>query len=162
MPDSIKTPDALVKEFKKSGEFDRLRRELLAQFQNEDGTEAFWARVDDIARTRLDAEDKLHLKAADTLHRELLQELDRFPLVERAVADVPALADPEFAAGIRRHAESLVRRSRGIPAEEDVSRGNDGARGGGDERDGRRNGNGASSHGGTRDHEGMEISDADG
>jgi len=115
MPDSIKTPDALVKEFKKSGEFDRLRRELLAQFQNEDGTEAFWARVDDIARARLDAEDKLHLKAADTLHRELLQELDRFPLVERAVADVPALADPEFAAGIRRHAESLVRRSRGIP-----------------------------------------------
>lgn len=41
------------------------------------GTEAFWARVDDIARARLDAEDKLHLKAADTLHRELLQELDR-------------------------------------------------------------------------------------
>jgi hypothetical protein len=43
----------------------------------QDGTEAFWARVDDIARARLDAEDKLHLKAADTLHRELLQELDR-------------------------------------------------------------------------------------
>ena len=38
----------------------------------------------------------------------------RFPLVERAVADVPALADPEFVAGIRRHAESLVRRSRGV------------------------------------------------
>jgi hypothetical protein len=33
--------------------------------------------VDDIARARLDVEDKLHLKAADTLHRELLQELDR-------------------------------------------------------------------------------------
>ena len=40
--------------------------------------EAFWERVDDIARARLDAEDKLHLKAADTLHRELLQELDRY------------------------------------------------------------------------------------
>jgi hypothetical protein len=38
---------------------------------------------------------------------------DRFPLVERAVADVPALADPEFVAGIRRHAESLVRRTQG-------------------------------------------------
>ena len=48
------------------------------KFKNmQDGTDAFWARVDDIARTRLDAEDKLHLKAADTLHRELLQELDR-------------------------------------------------------------------------------------
>ena len=109
--------------------------------------EAFWERVDDIARARLDAEDKLHLKAADTLHRELLQELDRyvdspslstcyllppnnhralrgpfflfcrcrFPLVERAVADVPALADPEFAAGIRGHAENLLKRSKGIP-----------------------------------------------
>lgn len=115
--------------------------------QWQDGMEAFWERVDDIARARLDAEDKLHLKAADTLHRELLQELDRyvdspslstcyllppnnhralrgpfflfcrcrFPLVERAVADVPALADPEFAAGIRGHAENLLKRSRGIP-----------------------------------------------
>ena len=42
-------------------------------------------------------------------------ERNRFPLVERALADVPALADPEFAAGIRRHAENLVRRSRGLP-----------------------------------------------
>ena len=41
----------------------------------------------------------------------------RFPLVERALADVPALSgsDPEYAAGIRRHAENLVRRSRGLP-----------------------------------------------
>ena len=39
----------------------------------------------------------------------------RFPLVERAVADVPALADPEFAAGIRGHAENLLKRSRSIP-----------------------------------------------
>jgi len=124
MPDPIKSPDALVKEFKKSGEFDRLRRELLTQFQNGDGTEAFWARVNDIARARLDAEDKLHLKAADTLHRELLQELDRFPLVERAVADVPALADPEFAAGIRRHAQNLLQRSRGISVEGDASQPN--------------------------------------
>src|SRR6266566_6896452 len=38
---------------------------------------------------------------------------NRFPLVERAVADVPALADPEFAAGIRRHAQNLLQRSRG-------------------------------------------------
>jgi len=157
MPDSIKTPDALVKEFKKSGEFDRLRRELLAQFQNGDGTEAFWERVDDIARTRLDAEDKLHLKAADTLHRELLQELDRFPLVERAVADVPALADPEFAAGIRGHAENLLKRSQSIPGgvEEDVSR----SQSNGDARDdavgGRRNG----ADEGPRRDEGMEISD---
>ena len=91
--------------FKKSGEFDRLRRDLLAQFQNgvsaaasagvltpeavncvncvflkKAGTEAFWARVDDIARARLEAEDKLHLKADETLHRELLQELDRYEI----------------------------------------------------------------------------------
>jgi len=121
--------------------------------------EAFWERVDVIARTRLDAEDKLHLKAADTLHRELLQELDRFPLVERAVADVPALADPEFAAGIRGHAENLLKRSRGIPggegAEDDVlrSRSNGGARD--DTIGGQQNGADEGPH---RD-EGMEISD---
>ena len=47
--------------------------------QKKVGTEAFWARVDEIARARLEAaeDNKLHLKAADTLHRELLQELDR-------------------------------------------------------------------------------------
>jgi len=154
---SQKKNEWIKRRFKKSGEFDRLRRELLAQFQNGDGTEAFWERVDDIARTRLDAEDKLHLKAADTLHRELLQELDRFPLVERAVADVPALADPEFAAGIRGHAENLLKRSQSIPGgvEEDVSR----SQSNGDARDdavgGRRNG----ADEGPRRDEGMEISD---
>ena len=28
---------------------------------------------------------------------------------------MPALADPEFAAGIRRHAQDVLQRSRGIP-----------------------------------------------
>lgn len=57
-----------------------LTREFSAKNKSQwqDGMEAFWERVDDIARARLDAEDKLHLKAADTLHRELLQELDRY------------------------------------------------------------------------------------
>jgi hypothetical protein len=45
------------------------------------GTEAFWARVDDIACARLNAEGK---------------------------------PGPEFA-GIRRHAQDLLHRSRGIP-----------------------------------------------
>ncbi|KAF8897194.1 hypothetical protein BD779DRAFT_1489439 [Infundibulicybe gibba] len=33
MPPSISEPKQLVDEFKKSGEFDRLRRELLTQFE---------------------------------------------------------------------------------------------------------------------------------
>jgi hypothetical protein len=55
--------------------------ELLSKSKNTKiGTEAFWTRVDDIARARLEAAEasKLHLKGADTLHRELLQELDRW------------------------------------------------------------------------------------
>ena len=52
-------------------------RVLTVFLKKKAGTEAFWARVDDIARARLEAEDKLHLKADETLHRELLQELDR-------------------------------------------------------------------------------------
>ncbi|KAF8473678.1 hypothetical protein DFH94DRAFT_846894 [Russula ochroleuca] len=59
------------------------------------GTEAFWARVDDIACARLNAEGK---------------------------------PGPEFA-GIRRHAQDLLHRSRGIPVKEDhVSRSNSDAR----------------------------------
>ena len=56
---------------------------------------------------------------------------ERFPLVERAVADVPALADPEFASGIRGHAENLLKRSRGVVIPAAAAGGGGGGGGGG-------------------------------
>src|SRR5882762_10300326 len=123
--------------FKKSGEFDRLRRELLTQFQNsvcmsdqylisrlnqwsQDGMDAFMARVEDIALKRLDSDSKLYYISQEIVHRELMQELDRYtisqlrykllivtyryPIVERALAEVQTLSDPAFVGGIRKHA----------------------------------------------------------
>ncbi|KAI0046728.1 hypothetical protein FA95DRAFT_1542215 [Auriscalpium vulgare] len=118
---SIQNPTQLVTEFKKSGEFDRLRRELLTQFQTSDNMDSFMARVESIARERLDADvdNKLEKAAPDALHRELLQELNRYPLVERALADVPAFSDPAFAGGVRAHARKILQRDRGEAVPED-------------------------------------------
>ncbi|RDB20519.1 hypothetical protein Hypma_012423 [Hypsizygus marmoreus] len=109
----IDNPTQLVDEFKKSGEFDRLRRELLSQFQQSDGNSALKARVGDIARNRLESDQKLRFLPHEAVHRELMQELDRYPIVERAVADVHMLSDPTFAASIRKSVHNVLLESKG-------------------------------------------------
>ncbi|KAH8115820.1 hypothetical protein DFH11DRAFT_1308136 [Phellopilus nigrolimitatus] len=115
---SITNPTQLVAEFKKSGEFDRLRRELLSQFKNEESITNFTARVQDIVQQRLRDDAKLQYLGPDAVHAELMQEMDRFPLVERTVADLPALSDPSFSAGIRRSLTNLLRAGPGQDAAE--------------------------------------------
>ncbi|KAG1780319.1 hypothetical protein EV702DRAFT_1082087 [Suillus placidus] len=110
---TITNPTQLLDEFKKSGEFDRLRRDLLSHFQRSDRTEAFKSRVDDIARQRLSSDPKLISMPNDAIQRELLGEIDRYPIVERAVADAPLLSDPSFIAGIRASLERTMSAGRG-------------------------------------------------
>ncbi|KIJ70463.1 hypothetical protein HYDPIDRAFT_105193 [Hydnomerulius pinastri MD-312] len=110
---SISNPKQLVDEFKKSGEFDRLRRELLAQFQSSDRIATFKSRVDDIARQRLASDPKLVHMPHDTVHRELVGEIDRYPIVERAVTEAPLLSDASFAAGIRASVQRILDESKG-------------------------------------------------
>lgn len=110
---TITNPTQLIDEFKKSGEFDRLRRDLLSHFQRSDRTEAFKSRVDDIARQRLSSDPKLISMPNDAIQRELLGEIDRYPIVERAVADAPLLSDPSFIAGIRASLERTMSTGRG-------------------------------------------------
>ncbi|KIM83939.1 hypothetical protein PILCRDRAFT_818969 [Piloderma croceum F 1598] len=74
---TISNPTQLVDAYKKSGEFDRLRRELLASFQNGEGMSSFMNRVEDIARKKLDSDQRLQYMPPETVHRELQQELDR-------------------------------------------------------------------------------------
>lgn len=110
---TITNPTQLIDEFKKSGEFDRLRRDLLSHFQRSDRTDAFKSRVDDIARQRLSSDPKLISMPNDAIQRELLGEIDRYPIVERAVADAPLLSDPSFIAGIRASLERTMSAGRG-------------------------------------------------
>jgi len=108
----IANPAELVAEFKKSGEFDRLRRELLMQFRSGDSVGPLMSRVEDIIKQKLAADMKLHYMAPDAVHAELMQEMDRYPLVERAVADLPALSDPLFKGNIRKSITNLLKADR--------------------------------------------------
>ncbi|KAI0347059.1 hypothetical protein BDW22DRAFT_1321708 [Trametopsis cervina] len=105
----INNPTQLVDEFKKSGEFDRLRRELLTEFRNGEGFASFMSRVEDIARSKLASDEKIYSMSEASAYRELTQELNRFPLVERAVAESPKLNDPAFAEQIRERVDRILR-----------------------------------------------------
>jgi hypothetical protein len=91
---------------------------------------SFMNRVEDIARQKLESDQRLHYMPPETVHRELTQELDRyvccwiiyyrrfnpvvrFPIIERAVADVRMLSDQSFTTGIRTSVQKILREDRG-------------------------------------------------
>ncbi|KAH9938666.1 uncharacterized protein B0H18DRAFT_22606 [Fomitopsis serialis] len=108
----IDNPAQLVEEFKKSGEFDRLRRELLAQFRSSDAMDTLMSRVEDIIKERLASDQKLYYMPETVMTRELMQELDRYPLVERAAGETRALSDPAFTSGVRNSIKSILQEDR--------------------------------------------------
>ncbi|GJE84710.1 COMPASS-Shg1 domain-containing protein [Phanerochaete sordida] len=108
----VQNPQQLVEEFKKSGEFDRLRQELVDEFRNGDGLAPMVARVEDIVRKKLHYDSKLLFGPEATAQRELLQELDRYPVVERAVTELPSLSDLAFSASLRDTLSRIVKENR--------------------------------------------------
>ncbi|THH18032.1 hypothetical protein EW146_g2893 [Bondarzewia mesenterica] len=78
--------------------------------------ESFMARVEDVAQKRLDTDSKLHYMPSESIHRELLQELDRYPILERALVDMHALSDPALSANIQKSALTILRQDRGESA----------------------------------------------
>ncbi|KAF8211495.1 hypothetical protein K438DRAFT_1958597 [Mycena galopus ATCC 62051] len=99
--------------FKKSGEFDKLRRELLANSQQSSGFDAFKTRIEEIARDRL-ASGQLAYTAPDQVHKELMQEINRFPIVDRFASDAySTLSDSAFKDGIRASIQRILREDRG-------------------------------------------------
>ncbi|KAJ7638493.1 hypothetical protein FB45DRAFT_903038 [Roridomyces roridus] len=72
----IVDPTDLVNAFKKSGDFDKLRRELLADSQRSAGFEAFKTRIDEIARDRINS-GQVAYTLPEMVHRELMQEVSR-------------------------------------------------------------------------------------
>ncbi|KAI0721918.1 hypothetical protein C8T65DRAFT_629651 [Cerioporus squamosus] len=109
---SITNPTQLVEEFKKSGEFDRLRRELLKEFRQSEGVASFLARVDEIVKEKLASDPKLQYMPEANVSREVMQELDRYPIVERAVQDVRLLKDPTFVAGMKESMRKILQEDR--------------------------------------------------
>ncbi|KAK7061419.1 hypothetical protein R3P38DRAFT_2829386 [Favolaschia claudopus] len=103
----ISEPRDLVAQFKTSGEFDKLRRQLLADAQRSSGFEAFKARVEEIARERLESGQTAYT-APELLHKDLMQEINRFPIVDRFASDVPMLSD-----NIRASLQRTLREDRG-------------------------------------------------
>ncbi|KAF9483934.1 hypothetical protein BDN70DRAFT_873052 [Pholiota conissans] len=104
----IDNPTALVEEFKKSGEFDRLRREVLTRFQQDGSYSALKSRVEEIGRQRLATDQTLQYSSQETVHKELAQEVERYPIVERAVADVRIFSDASFLSSIQTSIQKIL------------------------------------------------------
>ncbi|TBU32162.1 hypothetical protein BD309DRAFT_1081614 [Dichomitus squalens] len=109
---SIKNPTQFVEEFKKSGHYDHLRKELLKEFRQSDAMTALLSRVDDIAKEKLASDPKLQYMPEASVVREVMQELDRYPLVDRAVKDRSLLDDPSFVAGLRSTMRKILQEDR--------------------------------------------------
>ncbi|PBL02155.1 hypothetical protein ARMGADRAFT_1158739 [Armillaria gallica] len=119
----IVNPDQLVDAFKKSGEFDRLRRELLSEFQQGNGVDIkdFKSKIESYITKRLVSDEKLKYMAQETVHRDLMLEVDRYPTVERAVTDMAVFSNPTFLSSIQATANRLLLEDRGLkPVESPV------------------------------------------
>ncbi|CAK5275797.1 unnamed protein product [Mycena citricolor] len=115
---AITDPAELVEEIKKSGEFDKWRRELIASAQRSTGYDAFKTRVEEIARQRLDSG-----QLANTSQNMIVKEVNRFPIIDRFAGEVPLLADDQFKMGVRSSLERILRNadpSQGSPEKHDA------------------------------------------
>ncbi|KAF8558812.1 hypothetical protein OG21DRAFT_982304 [Imleria badia] len=112
MTTTTTSPEELIDEFKKSGEFDRLRRELLTQFQHSERMASLQSRVEDIARQLLATDGDLIQQSQDAIYRELMGEIDRYPILERAVAEAPLLSETAFAETIRSSVQRILDENR--------------------------------------------------
>ncbi|KAG7445907.1 uncharacterized protein BT62DRAFT_932251 [Guyanagaster necrorhizus] len=112
----IANPAQLVDAFKKSGEFDRLRRELLSEFQQGNGVDIneFKSKIESYIKNRLVSDEKLKYLPQETVQRELMLEVDRYPTVERAATDMAVFSDPTFLSNIQTIANRLLLEDRGL------------------------------------------------
>ncbi|TDL29091.1 hypothetical protein BD410DRAFT_3435 [Rickenella mellea] len=108
-PSKVLNPSQLVDEFKKSGEFDRLRRQLLAQFQNGASMDSINDLVQKVTSERLASGAGLQRKSRDAIYADLIQEIERFPVVEKAVAEHLKLSNPTFGSNIRKSITRILK-----------------------------------------------------
>ncbi|KAJ4472142.1 hypothetical protein J3R30DRAFT_3709597 [Lentinula aciculospora] len=101
-PNQLVEEQSYVFRFKKSGEFDRLRRELFAEFQKGDHISSFNKKTEDVVQQRFASMKSRSFISArfnkneSNLRTELLQEIQRYPYVETTVNDMPIFSDKTF------------------------------------------------------------------
>ncbi|GJJ07748.1 hypothetical protein Clacol_001953 [Clathrus columnatus] len=107
---TFQNAEQLVEEFKKSGEFDRLRRQLLTQFTSSDEVlKPLMTRIEDISRDKLASDKRLEIKMKEAIHSELMQEVEKYPMIQQAVTDFSALKDETFLSSIDGYLGNIVR-----------------------------------------------------
>ncbi|KAH0587156.1 hypothetical protein H2248_005968 [Termitomyces sp. 'cryptogamus'] len=103
---AIDNPVQLVNEFKKSGEFERLRQELLRKVMDGQGMDALTKGVSDVVRQELARDPKLSFMPSDAIYKEIMDNIDRFPVVDRVVTQ--SLKEPSFAEDIRGSVQKIL------------------------------------------------------
>ncbi|KAG8770709.1 hypothetical protein FRC16_006250, partial [Serendipita sp. 398] len=101
-------PEKLIELLKSSGEYDRLRKQIFARFQNSDMRKVLLSRVDGVVTECLEGDPKVLSKPPESLHGELMQELDTYPFVERQVLCVPIWREDDWIAHIERGITNLI------------------------------------------------------
>ncbi|KAF9518416.1 hypothetical protein BS47DRAFT_298364 [Hydnum rufescens UP504] len=105
------TPKELVEEYKRSGKFDRLRREAMESFLASDHSATLTRRVDQIASDALQKVDHAHFvrQGQDALLGTIMNDLDRFPVVDRAMmAMSDSLKDDAFLRNIAHEVLNII------------------------------------------------------
>ncbi|KAJ7179460.1 hypothetical protein C8R46DRAFT_1028964 [Mycena filopes] len=87
---------------------------MSAEALSKSGFDAFKARIEEIARERLES-GQIAYVVPEMLHKELMHEVNRFPVVERFASEVPMLSEGAFRDGIRTSIQRILREDRGQP-----------------------------------------------
>ncbi|KAL0580184.1 hypothetical protein V5O48_001843 [Marasmius crinis-equi] len=99
----------IVAEFKKSRERDQVRRDLLMQFQQSDRIQDFKEKIKEEIMQLLLKDEMVRcavtVGSSRDANKMLFDELQRFPTLERAVADHPMFSDEMLLGKIRDYIE---------------------------------------------------------
>ncbi|KAG6865991.1 hypothetical protein C0991_009663 [Blastosporella zonata] len=65
-------------------------------------------RVGDVAQQRFKSDPKLSLMTMDAIYKELMEEMDRYPVVDRVAEELQLLSDPSFTENIRSSVQTIL------------------------------------------------------
>ncbi|KIJ32359.1 hypothetical protein M422DRAFT_265858 [Sphaerobolus stellatus SS14] len=108
MSQKMQNAKQLVDEFKKSGEFDRLRKQLLIHFMNSDEKDPLMSKAEAIVQEKLSTDVRLEHKRVDQVYSEVIQELERYPMIGDAITSTGVLKDEALLTSIEQYARNIL------------------------------------------------------